>query len=74
MGKTPLPHHHYFIYKASKILNCSFIELYEHEDRLELMNFAFTVSNGESDGEYLLKVNPEYKTFVKNASKKMEIK
>lgn len=74
MGKYGTPPYYYWIYKAAKVLNCSFMELAKHEERLDLMQIAFSIEAGESEGEMTLRANPLYKEKVKKFQKDAEIK
>jgi len=61
----------YFIYRASQILNCSFIELDSHPDKARLMELAFTFSQGDNQGEYLRELNPEWQRQKKSMTDKI---
>lgn len=62
----------YYIWKASKILGCSYIELEGHPDIARLMTLAFTYDNGDSEGEYLRELNPEWQRKKKSMSEAMQ--
>lgn len=58
--------------EAAEILNCSFMELESHPDRVRLMTIAQTVKSGRNNGEYLLKCNPKFHMLVKNATDEID--
>jgi hypothetical protein len=60
------------VWKASKILGCSYLELDAHPEKGNLMSIAFTVDNGQNEGEYLRELNPEWTKKKKEMQKKME--
>lgn len=70
MGEGDLPFA-YKVYEAAKVLNCSFMELLDHPDRLELMSLAFTIERGENEGRYLQQVNPQFQEQLKTAAKEI---
>lgn len=58
------PPAYYYVHRAAEILGCSYIELDEHPDKLNLMAKAFTIEWGKSDGERALKKNPKFKAMM----------
>ncbi len=62
----------YYVYKAAKILGCSFLELDGHPEKARLMTLAFTFESGENEGEYLRELNPEWQKKKKAMSEKIQ--
>jgi hypothetical protein len=71
LGKHGRPPDCFFVAKAAEILGCSYLDLFYHADRFELMRTAFTLNWGRSDGEYLRELNPEYIKKRKHAESKI---
>jgi hypothetical protein len=53
-------------------LGCSYLELDAREDKAELMEIAFTIQQGKTDGDYLLSRNKEYIKAVQEEQKERE--
>lgn len=71
MGRHGDAPFYYRVYRAAKVLNCSFLELSAHEDCLTLMTMAFAIERGENEGEYLKEKNPEYQRQRKQMTNEM---
>ena len=69
MGRHGSLPFYYHINDAAKVLNCSFLELEAHPERSRLMRLAFTIRGGSSEGERMLKKNPEFRAMVKEMAK-----
>lgn len=57
----------WFVLEASKKLNCSFIELWDHPQRHSLMSAAFTVDKGVEMAKEVWKAQAEQQEKLKNA-------
>ncbi len=74
MGEIGRPPFWYFVIEAAKALNCTFMELFEHPERDQLISIAFSYKQGVSDGEFLLRCNPTFKREAKQRWAQTEIK
>lgn len=70
-GQLISPPFYYFVYKAAKILGCSYLELDAREDKTELMKMAFTIDYGERVGEQMKELNPVYRKKCAEFSNKI---
>jgi hypothetical protein len=57
-GAEPPPFY-FLVWQAANVLPQSFFTLLAHPDIFELMHLAFTIQQGQSDGEHLAKLNTD---------------
>lgn len=66
MGKVgEVPDKEYFIYQAAKGLGMSYYELEQHPERERLMTLEFSISHGESEGDFARQQTKQFWVQVK---------
>jgi len=51
----------YFVDEAAKLLRCSYLELNDHPQKFQLMSTAFTLREGHTVAENIIKIDAESK-------------
>lgn len=74
LGQVSSPPFYYFLIEAAQVLNCSVFDLESAENKLDWITRAMTYQKGRSEGERLMRRNPEFKAAVRAESKATEIK